>query len=106
MKHLPVTVSPPSSLDLTTFYAQHHRLPRISDHPPPWHYRGWLLAYVMLIHEHNPAVPDRWGYHLRTLEAGHLLDEPIPQISFGLPNPKIFSLLLDWCRLIGRDCGG
>ena len=70
MKHLPVTVSPPSSLDLTTFYAQHHRLPRISDHPPPWHYRGWLLAYVMLIHEHNPAVPDRWGYHLRTLEAG------------------------------------
>jgi hypothetical protein len=28
-----------------------------------------------------PAVADRWGYHLRTLEAGRLLDEPIPQIA-------------------------
>jgi hypothetical protein len=26
--------------------------------------------------------PDRWGYHLRTLAAGELLDEPIPRIEF------------------------
>jgi hypothetical protein len=57
----------------------------------------------MLIHENHPAVPDRWGYHLRTLEAGRLLDEPIPQIAFGPPDNKVFSLLHDWSQLIGRD---
>src|SRR5262245_13139004 len=52
-----------------------------------------------------PAVADRWGYHLRTLEAGKLLDEPIPPIAFGAPDNKVFSLLRDWSVLIGRDCG-
>jgi hypothetical protein len=82
------------------------RLPRPGDTPPPWHYRGWPLPYVMLAHENNPAVPDRWGYHLRTLEVGRLLDEPTPPIAFGPPDPKVISLLRDWCRLVGRDCGG
>jgi hypothetical protein len=43
---------------------------------------------------------------LRTLEAGRLLDEPIPPIAFRQPDNKVFSLLRDWSRLIGRDCGG
>jgi hypothetical protein len=34
---------------------------------------------------------------------GHLLDEPIPQIGFGPPDPHVFALLHDWSRLIGRD---
>jgi hypothetical protein len=65
-----------------------------------------LLPYVILIHENNPAGPNRWGYYLRTLEAGRLLNEPIPQITFGPPDTKVFSRLRDWCRLVGRDCGG
>ncbi len=96
------TVAP----DLTAFIAREGRLPRVEDTPPPWHYRGWLLPYVIAIHAHHVAVPDRWGYHLRTLEAGHLLDEPIPVITFGPPQRMVFGLLEDWCRLIGRDCGG
>jgi len=82
------------------------RLPRLGDTVAPWHYRGWLLAYVIQLHAIVPAVADRWGYHLQTLEAGRLLDQPIPQIAFGSPDNKVFSLLHDWSRLIGFDCGG
>jgi hypothetical protein len=94
------------SLDLTAFIQREGRLPRLGDTPAPWHYRGWLLAYVILSHSRLPAVADRWGYHLRTLEAGKLLDEPIPQITFGPPDNKLFSLLREWASLVGRDCGG
>jgi hypothetical protein len=77
-------------LDLVAFFRQTHRLPRLGDVPPPWCYRGFLLPYVILIHENSPSVTDRWGYYLRTLEAGRLLDEPIPQITFGPPTPRSF----------------
>ena len=102
---LSVRPSAPSP-DLVTFVNQHQRFPRLGDALAPWHYRGWLLAYVILIHETCPPVADRWGYHLRTLEAGRLLDEPIPQIVFGTPDRKVTSMLHEWCRLIGHDCGG
>jgi hypothetical protein len=103
----PATPDPPvEPLDLSAFLHRERRLPRLGDAPPPWRFRGWLLPYVMLIHENHPAVPDRWGYQLRTLEAGRLPDEPIPQIAFGPPDTKVFSLLHDWSRLIGGDCGG
>jgi hypothetical protein len=93
-------------LDLVAFVNRHCCLPRLGDVPAPWRYRGWLLPYVIGLHALVPAVADRWGYHLRTLEAGRLLDEPIPQIAFAAPDPKVFSLLHDWARLIGWDCGG
>jgi hypothetical protein len=93
-------------LDLVTFVNQHDRLPRIGDALAPWHYRGWLLAYVILIHEQFPSVADRWGYHLRTLEAGRLLDEPIPQIVFDSPDKRVHSQLHEWSALIDRDCDG
>ena len=86
--------------------ATHHRLPRLGDDPAPWHFRGWLLPYMLELHALVPAVADRWGYHLRTLEAGHLLDEPMLQIAFGPPDPKVFRLLHNWSRLVGWDCGG
>jgi N-6 DNA Methylase len=92
--------------DLTAFVRREGRLPRLGDKPPPWRYRGWLLPYLIQLHGLVPAVADRWGYHLRTLEAGRLLDGPIPQVSFGPPDNKVFSLLHDWSRLIGRDLGG
>ena len=31
---------------------------------------------------HIGHCPDHWGYHLRTLAAGELLNEPIPRIEF------------------------
>jgi hypothetical protein len=92
--------------DLAAFIASHNRLPHLGDVQAPWHYRGWLLPYLILIHELNPKVADRWGYLLRTLEAGKLLDEPIPQVAFVSPDNKVFSLLHDWSRVIGWDCGG
>jgi hypothetical protein len=106
MSNLAPVCQPSHPCDLTAFVARRGRLPRLGDAPPPWHYRGWLLPYVMQLHTLIPAVADRWGYHLRTLEAGRLLDEPIPQIVFGPPDHKVFALLHDWSRLVGRDCGG
>ena len=96
-------ITPP---DLTAFFEREGRLPRLGDRPPPWSYRGWLLPYVIESHALVPAVADRWGYHLRTLEAGRLLGEPIPQVAFGPPDPKVYGLLRDWSRLVGRDLGG
>src|SRR4051794_21429450 len=91
---------------LRTFVRWHGRLPRLSDEVPPWQYRGWLLPYVILLHEVCPAVGNRWSYLQRTLEAGHLLDEPIPQVEFGPADQKVFGLLREWSGLIGYDCGG
>lgn len=93
------------------FFNQHGRLPRIEDEGPrPWEYWGWLLAYVILANQMHPAVPDRWGYHLRTLDAGRLLDEPIPRIEFTdyhygqslVPGLKMIQKLED---IIERDHG-
>jgi hypothetical protein len=92
--------------DLAAFEEAHGRLPRLGDARAPWHFRGWLLPYVIGLHAIVPAVADRWGYHLRTLEADRLLDEPVPQIAFGPADNKVFTLLQNWARLIGRDCGG
>jgi hypothetical protein len=94
------------SPDLGAFSAQNQRLPRLGDAVPPWRFQGWLLPYVIQLHALVPAVADRWGYHLRTLEAGRLLDEPIPQISFEATAKDGLSLLHDWSRLVGWDCGG
>ena len=106
MNQSPVVSACAHQTDVFTFFKQNNRLPRLGDDRPPWTYRGWLLTYVILMHGQIPAVADRWGYHLRTLEAGKLLTEPIPQIAFGEPDKRVFMLLQDWARLIGRDCGG
>jgi hypothetical protein len=97
---------PAGAADLVAFAHQAGRLPRLGDARPPWRYRGWLLPYVIGIHARSPAVPDRWGYHLRTVEAGRLLDEPIPPLIFGPPDNRVFALLHDWSRLVGWDGGG
>lgn len=92
--------------DLAASVRQRGRLPRLGDSPPPWCYRGWLLTYVVMLHARVSAVGNRWDYHLRTLEAGRLLDEPIPQVRFGPGDERVFRMLEDWSRLVGNDCGG
>lgn len=66
---------------LSEFVNEYGRLPRIGDDYDPWTYRGWLLPYLALCEQH-PLVSPRYDYVTRTLEAGKLLDEPIPQIHF------------------------
>jgi hypothetical protein len=41
--------------------------------------RGWLLPYLLELDE---WADGRWAYWCRTEEAGKLLDEPIPQVSW------------------------
>ena len=99
-----------SRAEVFHFLNRERRLPRIGDERAPWTYCGWMLPYVISLHAHplfgksldkksielNATVrsrnlyergighcPDRWGYHLRTLAAGELLDEPIPRIEFS-----------------------
>jgi hypothetical protein len=95
-----------SPADLGTFVAHFGRLPKLGDVPPPWSYHGWLLPYIVMLHESCSAVNNRWDYHTRTLAAGKLLDEPIPQTAFGEPDQRVFTQLRQWSNLIGQDCGG
>ncbi len=100
-------IGPQSEPSIAEFFAAHHRLPRLGDEIAPWRYRGFLLPYVIDLHAHplfgkdRPHAetdalgipqkllergvgdcPDRWGYYLRTLDAGHLLAEPLPTVSW------------------------
>jgi hypothetical protein len=59
-----------------------------------------------MLHQRCPAVGNRWDYHLRTLEAGRLLDESIPQVAFRSADPRVPHLLHEWSALVGRDRGG
>ncbi len=78
---------------LTTFFAEHQRVPRIGDDTPPWHYRGWLLHYVILAHALHDDVPDRWGYLARIIEERQLPAEPIPPMEFDMPNRDVLGRL-------------
>lgn len=66
---------------LAAFVNEYGRLPRIGDDHDPWLFRGWLLPYLALC-EADPRVSPRYDYVTRTIEAGGLLDEPIPQCRF------------------------
>lgn len=72
----------PSTPDINAFVLKEGRLPRLGDLVAPWQYRGWLLFQVQLADPH-PALPGRWTHYQRTLEAGRLLAEPIPNIHFS-----------------------
>ncbi len=83
------------------FFLENGRLPRIGDEVPPWRYCGWLLPYVQGLHSKNfPLLGDRWGYYQRTLAAGRLLDEPIPQARFEHPHTPTLRALEKWVSLI------
>src|ERR1039458_2468734 len=66
-------------LDINLFVLKEGRLPKLGDDVHPWQYRGWLLWQVQLA-DHHPMLPHRWDHYMRTFEAGHLLDEGIPEI--------------------------
>jgi hypothetical protein len=52
------------------------RKPKTLDRPPPF-YHGWLLPYLLKIDLYTWR---RWDYWGRCMEAGRLIDRPLPQI--------------------------
>ena len=88
--------------DINLFLMCEGRLPKLGDPVPPWQYRGWLLSYVQLADAH-PQIPGRWSHHLKTLEEGRLLTEPIPQICFEQCPPTDGRKMIERClNLIAR----
>lgn len=86
---------------LTRFFLENGRLPFITDEIKPWTYRGWLIPYLQMAEAH-PLVSKRYDYVMRTLDAGKLLAEPLPQIHFvgefeqaTKPGIKMLSKCLD-----------
>lgn len=67
--------------NLGRFLLDHGRLPAVDDEIKPWAYCGWLVPYIQLCELH-PDIPARYDYVLRTVDAGELLDEQIPQVNF------------------------
>ncbi len=67
--------------NLSRFFLDNGRLPFVGDEIKPWFYRGWLIPYLQMSEAH-PAVCPRYDYVLRSLDAGKLLDEPLPQVQF------------------------
>lgn len=88
---------------LGRFFFDNGRLPHASDDVKPWSYRGWLIPYRQMAEAH-PDVPPRYDYVMRTLDAGQLLGEPIPQISFvsehSAAAKKGMKLIADMIRII------
>lgn len=86
------------------FLLEHGRLPRIGDEIPPWRYCGWLRPYVQMMHGQKPQLlGDRWGYYAQTLQAGRLLDEPIPQAHFSSTHGPTMSAIEKWVGLIEQS---
>jgi hypothetical protein len=92
----------PAALDVNTFVLEHGRMPFLSDPISPWHYRGWLLFQVQLADAH-PDAPGRWAHYMRTFEAGHLLDEPIPEISFSNADPAGMKMIGKCVELLAHS---
>jgi hypothetical protein len=90
------------------FLRKHGRVPHLSDAKKPWDYPGWLMYYRVLAEEHLD-IPKRWDYWFRTMIAGRLLDEPIPQMRFtgeGGERSEGYKLIDQWIHLIDRYGGG
>lgn len=90
----------------SAFLRMHGRVPTIGDEKKPWHYRGWLLYYRLLLEAH-PGVGKRWDYWCRTMATGSVLPEPIPQIHFAeAADPSVFKQIERWVRLVDSHASG
>lgn len=102
-----VTSEPLEDCEWTAFLRKHGRVPQLADTKKPWEYRGWLMYYRMMLEE-RLDIPPRWDYWYRTMAAGGLLDEPIPQLRFSGGGERFegYRMIEDWIRLIDRYGGG
>ena len=130
----PTVTSTHPRAEVFQFLNRERRLPKIGNERAPWTYCRWMLPYVISLHAHplfgksldNKSIPlnatarsrighcpDRWGYHLRTLVAGELLDEPIPRIEFcGEFEASVRSIwegeregIAGWCHILNQTDG-
>lgn len=85
------------------------KLPSVDDEIKPWEYPGWLVPYIQLSEDAHSGIASRYGYLLRTLESGHLLDEPLPQVKFvgeGSPEAKPgMKMLADMIKIVETRTG-
>src|SRR3982750_1709858 len=96
------TTTPAVCLDAAKFMLENGAMPHPGRDPfPPWRYRGWLLIQTQVC-DHHPQATGRWPYYLRMMDAGHLLDDPIPQVEFvsshdaiAAPGMKMIEKALD-----------
>lgn len=58
------------------------RFPSSGDEIPPYQYRGWLLAQIIILDITHPRGSRRWEYWAKTHLAGGVIAEEIPQIHF------------------------
>lgn len=93
------------------FLLEHGRLPQLGDEIPPWHFRGWLLPYLIDLHWQMGRTGlggDRWGYLYQIRVTGKLPDEPPPEIFFsrGCPDGgKAYKNLEKCLELVWHDSG-
>jgi hypothetical protein len=90
-----------SDCEWVSFLRANHRVPMVGDRKKPWEYHGWLMYYRMLLESH-PLIPKRWDYWCRTMLAGKILDDPIPQISFaeGRAASEAVKMVDRWMQLV------
>jgi hypothetical protein len=101
----------PNDCEWVAFMKEHRRVPMITDEKKPWEYRGWLMYYRAMCELH-PDVPKRWDYWARTVQAGVLLDEPIPEVIFdeafvpkhGGMSPEL-TMVDKWIELVHQKQG-
>jgi hypothetical protein len=111
-KDVPVDTGPPGPDSAAEFVLKHGRLPQLGvDSTPPWVLPGWLLFYVQAAEMQINGERSRWLHYLKTLEAGHLLDEPIPQIQFGHEGERAdegsggHKALAKWADIVFEEIG-
>lgn len=100
----PTPTDRPPVRQWSEFFEENRRIPMLADRP--WEYRGWLLYYRLLCEDVLPH-PKRWDYWARTMMAGKVLEEDIPQVSLSHASErsagwKHFNKLVELVEMKGR----
>ncbi len=102
----PFGLPEPGDCEWVSFMKANNRVPELGDAKQPWEYKGWLMYYRTMCEMH-PDVPARWDYWARTVEAGQLLDEAIPQVLFhdSFERDAEYKLVDKWVEMVHRKQG-
>ena len=90
-----------SDAPLVAFYRSNHRFPRLTDDPPAYTYRGWLLPYVIMAHAVIPETANRWDYYFKLCDTTTPPIDPIPQIQFlDIPHGPTAKAVNHWVEIL------
>ena len=104
---VPVTVqAEPHDCEWVAFIRQHGCTPALGDAKQPWEYKGWLMYYRLACEDRSDVVP-RWNYWAETMQAGRLLDKPIPKLVFHETTERDpeYKLVDKWIELVHQKNG-